>query len=47
MIWRNPLQPYHPAVLALFFAGCLLAVYAFARALETPVQTWEDDDERE
>ena len=45
MLIRNPLQPYHPAVLALFFAGCLFVCYCFARSMD--VRTWEGDDEAE
>jgi hypothetical protein len=41
---RNPLQPYSPAVLALFFAGCVLACYAFSRAFERPERVWEGDN---
>ncbi len=44
MIYRNPLQPYSPAVLAWTFACLFAACYAFARAFETPVQTWGDDE---
>ncbi len=38
---RNALQPDSPAVLALFFAGCLAAYYCFVRAFERPVRRWE------
>ncbi|MBY0490596.1 MAG: hypothetical protein K2R93_12210 [Gemmatimonadaceae bacterium] len=45
MMWRNPLQPYSPAVLALCYACLFVAFYAFALAISTPVATWEDEHE--
>lgn len=38
---RNALQPYSPAVLALFFAGCVVMCYAFVRAFAKGASTWE------
>lgn len=45
MILRNPLQPYSPAVLAWTLAMLALAIYAFDRALTTPVRKWGGDDD--
>lgn len=47
MIYRNPLQPYSPAVIAWTFA-CLCALcYAWAMAFfwdRTPLATWGHDE---
>lgn len=40
---RNTLNPYDPRILALTFGALLLVCYAFARAFERPLATWEGE----